>query len=893
MLRFRLTLLLLASVIVSTATPTDANEVVRNPTRLTYTDEPVRLRTPAPDQTAFQVLRNDEPVPYQVDTRDGRRSIWVRETLSAGESATYTIKPEAPPTFEPAAKVTRNGDDVTLDNGLIAVRIGATGLNGVRIGGGAWRATSAAAGVVPTSSKIDLIAGPVFVEAVLSQAFPDEARRELRVRMLPGRPFVIVDESHERAPPLRLELSEGWPDARQAVIRRWYSAPFSAAPAVENLPLDPSVTRVPGGIIRVLPRWTQAYDDGWFAGVSDGRQIVAALPIRAGRWVWPHENMILLAVDPNGRASLQARADRGRRHWLLVAGDAALAEQALQIATAAGFAPLDKLHNDYLLDWPGLDERARAPFNPQNFYSNQTNPTDVVRRWGRAELQNVDKPTNSIGALYEAQAYLDPDWYGTYDRFWSPINPNFYTDFIKLGVLKIARLREHPQFESLRARAEHVIRTDLAHSVTLPGGAGQECPGYQQHAAGLWADIAPAVRKYLKYDLTTAPQWRATGKFFARSSVPNGSGRRAFHPGGDTHPGKPDPLAEARKFGYTPDPQRWRTEELPGFGVIFRNATGSADETYLAFKSGPNRGHYHGDSLSFHLSFDARDTAPDHRVSYFERPGQEHMHNRLAFSSEQFPFANMDGYERTIAFKTSDRADIAIGEAQSPRLREVKRLPPEDWDVEHPQQLLTAPLTYRRTIVMVRKGPGVEEDFFVVRDQFIADPADRITAHLHLHVKSSDAPRVQDRRYTFGNLTVHDASIQPAHYEAFDWTPQRDNLKDEATRGLRLTLPAGDARGEIVTVLWPGSRMPDVGREGPHVRVGAVQVRFDDDAKDVVAVSLMDQSLLTLTKDEIDPGRPQGTVGLFVPAAGYPFGPIPDWLIEQRGKIDVRRATTP
>jgi hypothetical protein len=53
MLQSCLPFLLLASVMMCAATPTNANEVVRNPTRLTYTDEPVRLRTPAPDQSAF------------------------------------------------------------------------------------------------------------------------------------------------------------------------------------------------------------------------------------------------------------------------------------------------------------------------------------------------------------------------------------------------------------------------------------------------------------------------------------------------------------------------------------------------------------------------------------------------------------------------------------------------------------------------------------------------------------------------------------------------------------------------------------------------------------------------------------------------------------------------
>ena len=32
----------------------------------------------------------------------------------------------------------------------------------------------------------------------------------------------------------------------------------------------------------------------------------------------------------------------------------------------------------------------------------------------------------------------------------------------------------------------------------------------------------------------------------------------------------------------------------------------------------------------------------------------------------------------------------------------------------------------------------------------------------------------------------------------------------------------------------------------------------------------------------VDRSTSQGEVGLFVPDAGYPFGPIPDWLFEER-----------
>ena len=54
---------------------------------------------------------------------------------------------------------------------------------------------------------------------------------------------------------------------------------------------------------------------------------------------------------------------------------------------------------------------------------------------------------------------------------------------------------------------------------------------------------------------------------------------------------------------------RKRMHSILSIGVVFRNRPGTDKETYLAFKSGPNRGHYHGDQLSLHYCADARQVA--------------------------------------------------------------------------------------------------------------------------------------------------------------------------------------------------------------------------------------------------------------------------------------------
>jgi hypothetical protein len=137
----------------------------------------------------------------------------------------------------------------------------------------------------------------------------------------------------------------------------------------------------------------------------------------------------------------------------------------------------------------------------------------------------------------------------------------------------------------------------------------------------------------------------------------------------------------------------------------------------LSFKSGPNRGHYHGDQLAFHYCAKARPVAVDHHCSYSPRASQEHMHNRVAFSTDDMPSANMDGLERLIAFKTSTEADVAIGQVESWRLRHLDPLPPPKWHPEFPQHPFQAPLVYRRAVVLMKSA---ETDYFVIRDQFSA-----------------------------------------------------------------------------------------------------------------------------------------------------------------------------
>lgn len=884
--------------------------VLRNPSAIDYVSELVRVGPDAPpdiDRGGYVLLRDGQPVPFEVWDVEGRRRILTVASLAPGLSQQYELKrddaPAATP-LDPAIKVTQRPDGIILENGRLSVRLATDGsapIQAVRLPNGPWLGHAALHTPAKVSSvKATLGQGIAAAMARLDYAFEPSAagapagRYSLDIALPPGRNYAIIRESFESLPDGSrwvFDLAAGW-RPRHALVELNNEGGGAGSGGIprDRWPgtLAAGQTRMGNTLVNLLPRWSQSFDDGWFFATHDNATLLGVLPARAGQWLWPHQTKMPVTVRPEADyAGVVLPIERGARYWLLVAGPADLAGRQRDLALRETMVSLDKINNDYILDWPGQEARGRLDL--EFFYGNQTNPTGFRRQLGRNTIRDaMAGRSGDMATLLKAQQNLDPDWYGTYNRFWSPQNPNFYTDFHKVTLALVAQLRQHPRFEELRARAEAVFRADVDHSVTLPGGAGQECPGYLAHAAEQWLALAPLCRQHLGFDPTQWPRWKAVGQFILHTSQPVGSGKRAFHPGGDTHPGRPDPIDFAAKFGYRADIGRLTTEELPGFGVVFRNRPGTDRETYLAFKAGPNRGHYHGDQLSFHYCANARPLAVDHHCSYKPRAGQEHMHNRLAFSSDKLRFANMDGYERLIAFQAGPAVDIAIGQVESPRLRTAREFPPEEWDARLPEQRFDRPLRYRRTIVHLR-----QRDAFVIRDQYWGP---ELNIHFHLHVLGDRAER-QGPWITCDRASLFVAAPAQFDFAAFSW--EHDNGGREKTTGPRLTVRGQSA--EFITVLLPGGNARDVAAINNGVQVGDYRVTFgnhlpdrsvnagaDSADADEVTITLAGQPAAAIKARDINFDRPQGDVGLFIPDAGYPFGPIPEWLIHQRGPISQR-----
>jgi hypothetical protein len=224
---------------------------------------------------------------------------------------------------------------------------------------------------------------------------------------------------------------------------------------------------------------------------------------------------------------------------------------------------------------------------------------------------------------------------------------------------------------------------------------------------------------------------------------------------------------------------------------------------------------------------------------------------------------------------------------ESERLRITEKYPPEQWDTYLPEERFERPLKYRRTIVCL-KNRG--KDYFVVRDQH-EGPA--VKATYCLHVLSDRCDRAESS-FRFDRLTLTCAWPREFSVERHDWDFDKKDEKSgrtaiqEHTKGIRLTV-AGE-RSEFITVLDPAGQPRPVEAVEGGVRVDGDEILFRgglDNLQDTAYVTVRrgGKVILQVTGRDIDMDRSQGEVGLFVPDAGYPFGEIPDWLIEQRSKL--------
>ena len=168
---------------------------------------------------------------------------------------------------------------------------------------------------------------------------------------------------------------------------------------------------------------------------------------RISKWRWPlahntcfddtcHHKVATLFTD----GSMSLPTFYGRRHYYLfsMANPAAespspptsssgtsppaqLQSTFIDMQRRLGFASLDKLVNEYALEWPGLPDATfrtcghNCGFQPIDFFSFQAaNPTDVHRQMGKKLLTQAQAgqfARADLQTLAQVNTFFDPDFY--------------------------------------------------------------------------------------------------------------------------------------------------------------------------------------------------------------------------------------------------------------------------------------------------------------------------------------------------------------------------------------------------------------------------------------------------------------------------------------------------
>ena len=437
------------------------------------------------------------------------------------------------------------------------------------------------------------------------------------------------------------------------------------------------------------------------------------------------------------------------------------------------------------------------------------------------------------GALHAAVGYVftDLDHWPGWKNGWSPGNPNFHTDKYQVGLFAGAALRDHPHADEWLAYGLDNFREDVAKVISAPDGVGYECPGYAGYSIGLQLANARVIANTgFENPVTSNPLFAKTADWHRALLTPidRRLGLRHEAPIGDTHRwtsglgegfGKlatfyrdADPPFASRLMGVwryleaqgyggkqglrerlieidpriaaTPiDGLDWSSHAFDGFGAVMRSGFGTERETFVSFKAGWARGHYHNDDLSYHYYADGTPVSLDYNCSYHPRGDHAALHNSMTFGKLGSVHHNqrdtrvevqeqIGSSAKLLAFAATDAADAVVAER---RARGVSLSPIDPHDAEFSRQYpyrRTAPIVHRRTLALVRHEDGHPmTDYLAVRDQTISDEPQQVNIHLLAREARVDGRTVhltgqwdKDMVIYFADATDLDIAVRQWHY---------------------------------------------------------------------------------------------------------------------------------
>ena len=350
-----------------------------NPTGYEWQHEPVQVPLAIPEGEVHAKI-NGAVVPSQVVTVDGQRQLWIAATIAPHSRVVVEMHPGSAEAGLEVLKLEEGEDRIAIANEFVRFELpknsGAPPLAhmswqedgkwGPQIGAARWMGEHEL-----TAHTTEIIAeGPVLLRVRQSYAFVGqgglfaESPKALSVdfTLWPGRRHVLIEEV------LNMNDGDGWIfDAAAG----WTPNATALSPhsngfdrwKKDEMPFPPTglgtgQTRMGDVLLNLIPRWSQAYDDGWFGAVHDGNQAVVAIPVMAERWQWPHDSLIAIGVQESADAwELRCPTWRGARSWFLGAGPLATWQdkERGKYVEQFGQKNLDRLNREFILEWAGVD----------------------------------------------------------------------------------------------------------------------------------------------------------------------------------------------------------------------------------------------------------------------------------------------------------------------------------------------------------------------------------------------------------------------------------------------------------------------------------------------------------------------------------------------------------
>ncbi|MDB2674058.1 hypothetical protein N9Y81_03810 [Akkermansiaceae bacterium] len=431
-----------------------------------------------------------------------------------------------------------------------------------------------------------------------------------------------------------------------------------------------------------------------------------------------------------------------------------------------------------------------------DFLNPTSSPTRGIPGLATADLFAAGQPRG--GANQAAFGYISTDldaWPG-WHQGWRPGNPNFHTDKYMAAMYAGGSLLDHPHSKEWLDFGYQNFKEDASKVFTAPDGVGAECPGYSGYAMKLQLEIARILMNTgFGNVMAENPLVKKNGTWHRKLITPYDRRieRRHEAPHGDTHRWdsgmyaegfaklapffkKKDPdfasemmgtwkLLKESKVAASKEPPKvslkeqvvaidgtipatdpakmdWSSEAFEGFGTIMRDGFRTPGESFLSFKAGPTRGHYHNDENAYHFYSGGTPISLDYNCSYTPRGDHAALHNSMTFgiatdlthngSGKRIPAQEEIGSTGQVRhFATTGVADLVIAERSADSLS-LRPTYPRDNEFGRGYPSREVPkFTHRRKLVFVKNtDQSPLSDYLVVRDESDSTQKQQLNIHL-------------------------------------------------------------------------------------------------------------------------------------------------------------------